>query len=205
MDILDSKAQKLSVHSPRSCEFCSQTFSPPTRQTRTCSWQCRFRLLEQAFMGREGCWEWPMGKNKKTGYGMFHAYIGHTRTQYPHRISFLLNKGEIPSGLDVMHSCDNRGCFNPAHLSVGTRKENLDDMRRKGRQRYVNHRCLEDHTNSKLTIDAVVHIRQSDETNAALANRYGVSQSAVNSARRGITWKKVPVAPQSAVQRRPRA
>ena len=33
----------------------------------------------------------------------------------------------------VMHTCDNRLCINPEHLVVGTQRDNLNDMRSKGR------------------------------------------------------------------------
>jgi len=92
--------------------------------------QRRFRSL---FVKSEGCWEWQGTKSR--GYGCFHAFLdGKRRTVKAHRGSFSIHNGvEIPEGLDVMHSCDNPGCVNPSHLSLGTRKDNMQDAASKGR------------------------------------------------------------------------
>ena len=51
-----------------------------------------------------------------------------------HRVAWEAHNAEpIPEGMVVMHSCDNRECFNPAHLSVGTQKQNVGDAIEKGR------------------------------------------------------------------------
>lgn len=51
-----------------------------------------------------------------------------------HRYIYAKKYGEIEKGKILMHSCDNPPCVNPYHLSVGTDRDNKDDMIRKGRQ-----------------------------------------------------------------------
>ena len=43
------------------------------------------------------------------------------------------NAEPVPEGMVVMHTCDNPGCFNPSHLTVGTQSDNIRDCVRKGR------------------------------------------------------------------------
>jgi hypothetical protein len=78
----------------------------------------------------ESCWLWT-AYLKRNGYGQFFPRRGHP--VYAHRYSYELARGAIPDGLLVLHACDNPRCVNPNHLSLGTQKENLADMRRKGR------------------------------------------------------------------------
>ncbi|NTW50648.1 MAG: HNH endonuclease [Chlorobiales bacterium] len=77
----------------------------------------------------EYCWEWVAAKNEK-GYGVFG--IG-KETDKAHRIAWRLLVGSIPKYLFCCHRCDNPACVNPGHLFLGTNKDNVDDMIRKGR------------------------------------------------------------------------
>lgn len=76
-----------------------------------------------------GCWFWA-GSFDRNGYGNA-RWLG--KSISAHRLIYLLVHGEIPEGLDVMHSCDMRSCVNPAHLILGTRKQNMEDAAKKGR------------------------------------------------------------------------
>jgi hypothetical protein len=76
----------------------------------------------------EDCWEWMTSLDSK-GYGQFNI----NQKQYrSHRISWELNNGKIPEGMCICHRCDNKKCVNPYHLFLGTQKDNMQDMARKG-------------------------------------------------------------------------
>lgn len=76
------------------------------------------------------CWPFMGARVPAGGYGRFRL---NKRLVAAHRVAYMLAYGNIPLGLDVMHHCDNPPCCNPRHLKAATTKENLDDMRRKGR------------------------------------------------------------------------
>jgi hypothetical protein len=79
------------------------------------------------------CWTWrPVTGRHPFGYGMFTPQHGQRVTS--HRFSWQLAHGPIPSGLFVLHKCDNPPCVRPDHLFLGTHKDNMADMKAKKRQ-----------------------------------------------------------------------
>ncbi len=76
------------------------------------------------------CWLWR-GCQYFGGYGSF-SWRG--RMRGAHIVSWEIANGHpVPAGLDVRHTCDVTLCVNPRHLIAGTTKENMVDMRLKGR------------------------------------------------------------------------
>lgn len=132
------------------------------------------------------CWEWT-GANKGNGYG-------HTSRGPAHRRIYELFVGAIPNGLDVCHRCDNRACVNPDHLFLGTRLENMQDCKRKGRTARgsaLGNRKGENGSAAKLTWESVYQIRASSEPSKVLAQKYGVTNDNINRIRRNDTWKEI--------------
>ena len=80
------------------------------------------------------CWIWRGASEGR--YGLI-GIGGSGNMDYAHRVSWKLNFGNIPSGLFVLHKCDNSLCVNPSHLFLGTHQDNMDDMKRKGRVRSI--------------------------------------------------------------------
>ena len=89
-------------------------------------------------------------------------------------------QGPIPDGLECCHRCDNKPCCNPAHLFIGTHKQNMEDMAKKGRGNAV-HGVKQG--SSKLTDKKVAAIRKMYVPGVIsmlkLASLFGVTEKAI--------------------------
>lgn len=155
------------------------------------------------------CWLWT-ACTSSYGYGILRI---NGRNHGAHRVSYELNVAPIPKGYDCCHHCDNPLCVNPSHLFAGTRKDNLNDMRAKGRAVYqANPEKLargdrngarthpekilrgENNGKAKLTNDQVRDIRRrvnAGEKQNALAIEFGVLKSTINSIIKRRNWKNI--------------
>ena len=131
-----------------------------------------------------GCWLW-LGKIEKKGYGVFRMK---TKGIKAHRLAYELLVGPIPKGMYVCHKCDVRSCVNPSHLFLGTQRDNMDDMKRKGRGAHPHGQHV---GTSKLTDEMVKEILLSSEPQRKTAKKYGVSKSVIGYIRRREIWKHV--------------
>lgn len=89
----------------------------------------RFWAKVEPMMDDRGCWVWS-GARTRQGYGHLACDGQFIRAS---RLSWLIHNGEIPPDLCVLHRCDNPPCVNPAHLWLGTKRDNTRDMLEKGR------------------------------------------------------------------------
>jgi hypothetical protein len=157
------------------------------------------------------CWGWNLCI--RSGYGCFKVF---GKTLLSHRVSWEITNGEIPTGMLVCHTCDNRKCCNPDHLYLGTHQDNSNDAVKRGRtakgtkngahthpesrvrgdrqwRRMYPERLLRGERNpsAKLTESQVVAIRGSTEGDLQLSRLYNVSRRAVNMIKNRETWKHV--------------
>ncbi len=125
----------------------------------------------------DGCWLWD-GQRTRQGYGNIDAVLGSRRNGtarrvvFPaHRVAYFLATGTDPVDKYVIHSCDNKRCVRPEHLSLGTHQQNIQEAAERGLYP------------SKLTEDHVRAIRilhsTGSYTQRALGVMFGVSQAAI--------------------------
>lgn len=144
-------------------------------------------IKERVRVSDSGCWEW-IGHIDRRGYGF--SWIG-GKSWLAHRLSYFAFSGD-PFGLAVCHKCDNRKCCNPDHLFAGSQKDNMLDMRAKGRQA-KGLRCAGAKL-KQVDVDRIIEIAKSGRPYSAIAREFGVSMSyaavLAKSAgiKRGVPW-----------------
>lgn len=146
-----------------------------------------------------GCIEWT-GVTAKSNGRESHRYgrvtIGN-RKHLAHRVAYERSNGPIPAGMQVLHRCDNTRCCNPGHLFLGTHQQNMADMRAKGRSHKGPNPNVprgEKARSAKLTSADVIAIRvarAAGETTVSLGRLYGVNNSVISRAARGVTWSHI--------------
>jgi len=114
------------------------------------------------------CWPWT-AQLDDGGYGRL--WLPSKKQLKAHRISYEIHHGDIPEGMEIRHSCHNRICVNPHHLSVGTKSDNMKDMSKASRA-----------WNQKLTHTQVLEIRslKGTMTRNAIAKLFGVSKACID-------------------------
>lgn len=136
--------------------------------------------IEVRFMSKvektDTCWNWKASCHK-IGYGDFRVGKNMRRA---HRVSYTLFVGEIPDNKKVLHKCDNRRCVNPDHLFLGTQKDNMIDMIKKGRD--ASKRKID-----RVGISALIDAIDSNLKRTEVASYFKLSISRTNTIYRRLT------------------
>jgi len=133
-----------------------------------------------------GCWFW-VGAKSITGYGVC---LYDRKTQLAHRVAYKLYRSkDIDPCLLVCHSCQNKHCVAPEHLSLGTREKNNGSDKKRDGTDCGGEKC---HF-AKLTWDSVRDIRrlvELGEKRNSIADKYKVNLSTISSIIKKKTWKE---------------
>ncbi len=130
----------------------------------------------------DGCWQWA-GAIRPGGHGV--AFF-RGKLEGAHRVAWILTHGAIPAGMFICHNCDNPSCVNPSHLFIGTHADNMRDMRTKGRGRGGPRKL------TASDVAAVGVLLRDGIGQRLVAERFGVSRSAIALIAQGHNWKSVP-------------
>ena len=164
----------------RRCQYCNKFYVPNSIE-KECSIKCKF--MNKTIINNS-CWEWQ-GKINKWGYG---ETSHNSKTYRCNRLSYIIFKGDIPKGMQVCHTCDNRKCVNPEHLWLGTPKENMQDAVKKNRMPREKR-----NKSSKLTYEQVkdiIRLLENGEKQTNIAKLYNVCQSTISNVKLKLFYKE---------------
>lgn len=134
------------------------------------------KLMSRSNRTPSGCIEWTGYKNP-AGYGQVRV---NSKSHLVHRLAWVSSGKALPDGMLVCHKCDNPACFNTEHLFVGTHKDNMQDMKAKGRSAdKAGEKCGK----AKLSTNEVDEIRRlvaGGKTQASVALKFDIHPSHIS-------------------------
>ena len=133
-----------------------------------------------SILGPNCCWLWK-GATKGIGYGNYRRN-NPRRLESAHRVAYEKSHGAIPTGLQVLHSCDIPACCNPRHLRTGTQLDNVNDCIDQGRMSKPPLLAGENNPHCRLTSSDVTSIRSMSSdgiSNREIAKQFKISKQHV--------------------------
>lgn len=125
-----------------------------------------------------GCWLW-LG-SVSHGYGQTCGKFTGRKMIRAHRASWeAFHDKPVPPGQVLRHKCDVRSCVNPAHLELGSQRDNIMDAVKRGQHKH------------KLSVEDVQSIYLDGRVQRVIADEYGVTQTQIWRIKRRRTWKHI--------------
>ena len=179
------------------CNYCQKEFSCIYKQRKTrkfCSKNCvdKYKTIDPIIRFKKNivideiskCWLYQGSLSH--GYGRIEIK---NKRYLAHRFSYEIHKEPIKNPLlFVCHHCDIRNCVNPDHLFLGTAKDNVLDMFKKGR--HPIHKG-QDAWHAKLNDPEVIQIKKLLETEISMtqiAKMFGVHIVTIHDIKYKKTW-----------------
>lgn len=162
-------------------------FRPDEHQLRAVREFCRGSAHDRFWskVDKSGeCWVWTAGLFSN-GYGQFKC------DGYPigaHVYSYEESNGPIPAGEVVMHSCDNRRCVRPSHLSAGRQSKNIEDCKQKGRWDQVRGSRVGTAKINEAGAAGIKKMLALGYSQRFIGDYVGLSQAAVSKINSGQSW-----------------
>lgn len=151
------------------------------------------KIASRTIKQPNGCWE-IQGVALHSGHVQICVPDGSPRGFYFKRAHVFAweqaNGQRVPKGLVVMHSCDQPRCVNPAHLSVGTQRDNILDSICKGRYNVFGLQKLNAEQVHEIRALAASGLFQKD-----IAKRFGIARNTVSGIVHGKSWAHLEVRP----------
>lgn len=147
----------------------------------------------------QGCKNWI--PSKPNAYGVMRIGLKNIHT---HRLAWIIENGEIPDGLCVLHKCDNPRCVEISHLFLGTKGDNNRDRASKGRSHtpggelHISKKhpgCMahgELAGSAKLSETDILEIKKllnSGVMGFVIAKQFGVAKSHISHIKNNKVWK----------------
>ena len=147
-------------------------------------------LTESLKISHDRCVSWPLSKDKN-GYGLARFYKdGKVKGMAVQRALLFLKEGTHPvdgiapfKGAQAAHSCGNRGCINPNHVSWKTQRQNSVDKLLQGKH------------NTAMPDGHVIGIMIGlvrKEPRGVMCKRYKTSYAAIKQIEIGKTYRHIP-------------